>query len=126
MKPERRRPAGAFGPIAASALATALLGGAAVNVQAAPAEGASRPVFRPGAVFGAGSGSGGSARTVTLVTGDKVTVDRAGKVTGVSAAEGREGMTFRISRAAGGHAFAVPRDAERLLADGTGAYRTTS
>ncbi|MFI2301538.1 hypothetical protein ACH5AL_22210 [Actinacidiphila glaucinigra] len=63
---------------------------------------------------------------VTLVTGDTVTVDRAGRVAGVSAAEGREGMTFRISRAAGGHAFAVPRDAERLLADGTGAYRTTS
>ncbi|MEU1539035.1 hypothetical protein ABZ461_13090 [Actinacidiphila glaucinigra] len=70
-------------------------------------------MFRPGSVFGAGSGSGGPARTVTLVTG-------------VSAAEGREGMTFRISRAAGGHALAVPRDAERLLADGTGAYRTTS
>ncbi|WP_406261009.1 S8 family serine peptidase [Actinacidiphila glaucinigra] len=119
MNHKRRWPAGAFGPITAVALATALLGGAAVNVQAAPAEGASRPVLRPGSVFGAGSGSGGPARTVTLVTGDTVTVDRAGKVTGVSAAEGREGMTFRISRAAGGHAFTVPRDAERLLADGT-------
>ncbi|MGW2349168.1 S8 family serine peptidase [Actinacidiphila glaucinigra] len=119
MNHKRRRPAGAFGPITAVALATALLGGAAVNVQAAPAEGAPRPGLRPGSVFGAGSGSGGPARTVTLVTGDKVTVDRAGKVTGVSAADGREGMTFRISRAGGGHAFAVPRDAERLLADGT-------
>ncbi|SNT60394.1 S8 family peptidase [Actinacidiphila glaucinigra] len=119
MNHDRRRPAGAFGPITAVALATALLGGAAGAVQAAPAEGASRPGLRPGAVFGAGSGSGGSGRTVTLVTGDKVTLDRAGKVTGVSAAEGRQGMTFRITRAADGHSLAVPRDAERLLADGT-------
>ncbi|MFC8664989.1 S8 family peptidase [Streptomyces sp. NPDC057199] len=59
-----------------------------------------------------------SARTVTLVTGDKVALDAKGKVTGVVAAEGRKGIGFRIQQAAG-RAYVVPRDAEPLLANGT-------
>ncbi|MDX3070567.1 hypothetical protein PV518_52095, partial [Streptomyces sp. ND04-05B] len=43
-----------------------------------------------------GPPAGAPARTVTLVTGDKVTLDADGKVTGVTAAEGREGMAFRV------------------------------
>ncbi|MFC9132033.1 S8 family peptidase [Streptomyces sp. NPDC057099] len=61
---------------------------------------------------------GTPARTVTLVTGDRVTLDAKGKVTGVVAAEGREGMTFRVQQAAG-HAYVLPRDAEPLIANGT-------
>ncbi|MFM9590851.1 S8 family serine peptidase [Streptomyces scabiei] len=64
------------------------------------------------------TGTGAPARTVTLVTGDKVTLDAEGKVTGVTAAEGREGMAFRVQQAAG-HAYVLPRDAEPLLANGT-------
>ncbi|WP_369030161.1 S8 family peptidase [Streptomyces adonidis] len=64
------------------------------------------------------AGGLGEAKTVTLVTGDRVTLDSAGQVTGVRAAKGREGITFRIARDAD-RTLVVPRDAERLLADGT-------
>ncbi|WP_416070144.1 S8 family peptidase [Streptomyces scabiei] len=62
--------------------------------------------------------AGAPARTVTLVTGDRVTLDAEGKVTGVTAAEGREGMAFRVQQAEG-HAYVLPRDAEPLIANGT-------
>ncbi|MEV6384515.1 S8 family peptidase [Streptomyces sp. NPDC051773] len=65
-----------------------------------------------------GTGTGAPAGTVTLVTGDKVTLDAEGKVTGVVAAEGREGMAFRVQQAEG-HAYVLPRDAEPLIANGT-------
>ncbi|WP_328744080.1 hypothetical protein OHT57_02055 [Streptomyces sp. NBC_00285] len=58
------------------------------------------------------------ARSVTLVTGDRVTLDATGQVTGVRAAKGREGTVFRIARSAD-RTYVVPRDAERLLANGT-------
>ncbi|MDX3752054.1 S8 family serine peptidase [Streptomyces sp. AK08-02] len=64
------------------------------------------------------AGAPGNAKIVTLVTGDRVTLDAAGQVTGVRAAKGREGTTFRISRNAD-RTYVVPRDAERLLANGT-------
>lgn len=65
-----------------------------------------------------GPPAGVPARTVTLVTGDRVTLDAEGKVTGVAAAAGREGMTFRVQQAEG-HAYVLPRDAEPLIANGT-------
>ena len=65
-----------------------------------------------------GPPAGAPARTVTLVTGDRVTLDATGKVTGVVAAEGREGMAFRVQQAKG-HAYVLPRDAEPLIANGT-------
>lgn len=93
----------AAGAVAAAMLAAtaAVTGGAA---QAAP-------------VATAQSTGTGTARTVTLVTGDRVTLDAAGKVTRVVAAEGREGTAFRIQQA-DGHAYVVPRDAEALIASG--------
>ncbi|MEU4092481.1 S8 family peptidase [Streptomyces sp. NPDC026673] len=117
MRHEKRSPAAAFLPLTALAVATALLSGTVGSAQAAPAGDTSRTGVRPGAVFGAGSDA--TRRTVTLVTGDRVTLNAAGEVVGVTAAKGREGMAFRISRAADGHTLAVPRDAERLIADGT-------
>ncbi|MFI1481957.1 S8 family serine peptidase [Streptomyces sp. NPDC020747] len=93
----------------AAALGAGLLAGASSgSAQAAPAE---TPVP-------ASSSASASARTVTLVTGDKVALDAKGKVTGVVAAEGREGIAFRIQQAAS-HAYVVPRDAEKLIANGT-------
>lgn len=117
MTHKRRAPVAAFAPFTAIAIAAALLSGTVGAVQAAPAEGASHTRLSPGSAFGAGSDA--TRRTVTLVTGDKVALDAAGKVLGVTAATGREGMAFRISRAADGDTYAVPRDAERLIADGT-------
>ncbi|MFF7212965.1 S8 family serine peptidase [Streptomyces sp. NPDC008238] len=116
MTHQRRAPAAAFAPLIAVTVATALLAGTAGVVQAAPSDGAARTGSLPGPAPDAGAPT---ARTVTLVTGDKVSLDGAGQVVGVRAAEGREGITFRVSRAAGGHTVVVPRDAERLIADGT-------
>ncbi|MEV5386320.1 S8 family peptidase [Streptomyces sp. NPDC052721] len=59
----------------------------------------------------------GPVTTVTLVTGDRVTLDYAGKVTGLVAARGREGVGFRVEQGRG-HVYVVPRDAETLIAKG--------
>ncbi|MFF8196451.1 S8 family serine peptidase [Streptomyces bobili] len=64
------------------------------------------------------AGVTGKARTVTLVTGDRVTLDVTGQVTGARPGKGREGTAFRIARDAD-RTYVVPRDAERLLANGT-------
>ncbi|WUW88357.1 S8 family serine peptidase [Streptomyces sp. NBC_01451] len=63
------------------------------------------------------SGTGKASKTVTLVTGDQVMVDGAGKVTGVVRAEGREKVPISV-RVADGHTRVVPGDAELLLARG--------
>lgn len=103
--------------MAALALATALLGGTPAVVQAAaPAPADAGSGTGTGTSTGIGTGTG---RTVTLVTGDRAFLDAAGKVVGVRAAKGREGMGFRISRASDGDTYAIPGDAERLVADGT-------
>ncbi|AVH57406.1 MULTISPECIES: S8 family peptidase [Streptomyces] len=117
MKHKRRATAAAVVPLTAVALATALLSGTAGVTQATPADDGSGTGSGLGSA--SGTGSDGTRKTVTLVTGDKVTLDATGRVVGVTAAKGREGTGFRISRAADGHTYAVPGDAERLLADGT-------
>ncbi|MEU6226968.1 S8 family serine peptidase [Streptomyces sp. NPDC047042] len=61
--------------------------------------------------------SPGPLKKVTLVTGDRVMVDGAGKVTGVERAEGREKVPFSV-RVVDGHTRVVPGDAELLLAQG--------
>ncbi|WP_330289670.1 S8 family peptidase [Streptomyces sp. NBC_00576] len=63
------------------------------------------------------SGTAKAVKTVTLVTGDQVMVDGAGKVTGVVRAEGREKVPFSV-RVVAGHTQVVPGDAELLLAQG--------
>ncbi|MFF3379586.1 S8 family serine peptidase [Streptomyces sp. NPDC002680] len=64
-----------------------------------------------------GSSQSGPLKTVTLITGDRVTVDGAGKVTGVVRAEGRERVPFSV-QVVDGHTRVVPGDAELLLAQG--------
>ncbi|MFC9848480.1 S8 family peptidase [Streptomyces sp. NPDC060223] len=96
-------------PLAAVVLAAGLLTGTAGGAQALPE--AAGPGHDSPAVDG-------GAKTVTLVTGDRVTLDATGKVTRVTAAEGREGTAFRVEQA-GGHAYVVPRDADALIANGT-------
>ncbi|MFJ2605855.1 S8 family peptidase [Streptomyces sp. NPDC087425] len=88
--------------VVATAIGAGLLASTSDDARAAAATGA----------------TGTAAKTVTLVTGDKVGLDDHGKVTSVVAAEGRTGMPFRVQQA-DGHAYVVPRDAEKLLADGT-------
>ncbi|MGW2894981.1 S8 family peptidase [Streptomyces sp. NPDC001212] len=56
-------------------------------------------------------------RTVTLITGDRVTVDAKGRVVGLHRAEGREQIPVQVRRT-GGHTLVVPADASRLIASG--------
>ena len=92
-----------------AALTAALLG--------APESGAAQSVSGTASTAGTAP-TVSKAKSVTLVTGDRVTLDATGQVTGVRPAKGREGTTFRIARHAD-RTYVVPRDAERLLANGT-------
>ncbi|WP_055534282.1 S8 family peptidase [Streptomyces graminilatus] len=103
----RASEASALALLTATALAAALLG--APGTQAAPADSGSTA---------ATPATPAKTRTVTLLTGDRVTLDATGQVIGVRPAKGREGTTFRISRNAD-RTYVVPRDAERFLANGT-------
>ncbi|MGI3225736.1 S8 family peptidase [Streptomyces sp. GTA36] len=105
--------------MAAGAVSTVLLlagvpGGTAQAAPAGdPADG------RTGSVAGSASGvgKGKKARTVTLVTGDRVRLDGAGQVTGVERGKGRERVPFSV-RVVDGHTQVVPGDAQLLLAQG--------
>ncbi|MFC4498723.1 MULTISPECIES: S8 family serine peptidase [Streptomyces] len=66
---------------------------------------------------GADGSTTAAVKTVTLVTGDRVLLDGAGKVAGVERAKGRERGTFSI-RSVGDHTQVVPADAELLIAQG--------
>ncbi|MGY1454467.1 S8 family peptidase [Streptomyces sp. SS8] len=55
-------------------------------------------------------------RSVTLVTGDRVVLDRHGRVTSVIRAEGREDVPVRIVRT-GDHTYVIPQDVTRLIAE---------
>ncbi|MFC9032012.1 S8 family peptidase [Streptomyces arboris] len=61
---------------------------------------------------------GASGTTVTLITGDRVLVDSNGRAGGIERAEGREGIPF-FTQTHNGRTYVVPRDARRLIADGT-------
>ncbi|MGW1202351.1 S8 family peptidase [Streptomyces cyaneofuscatus] len=61
---------------------------------------------------------GASGATVTLITGDRVLVDSRGRAGGIERAKGREGIPF-FTQTHNGRTYVVPRDARRLIADGT-------
>ncbi|MEU3601466.1 S8 family serine peptidase [Streptomyces sp. NPDC006798] len=58
-----------------------------------------------------------TAHTLALITGDRVTVDAKGRLTDVVPARGREGIAIR-SVTDRGRNYAIPYDAERLIAAG--------
>jgi subtilisin family serine protease len=98
------------GRTAAGAVVVALIAAAAVTGGSAEAV----PVAGAGTVTGTPAGT---TKTVTLITGDRVTLDAAGKVTRIMAAKGREGTAFRVQQARG-HTYVVPQDAASLVASG--------
>jgi len=53
-------------------------------------------------------------RTVTLITGDRVVLDRHGKVAGMVRAKGRETVPVQIVRTKG-HTYVLPQDVTRLI-----------
>ncbi|MET9729092.1 S8 family serine peptidase [Streptomyces sp. NPDC006458] len=54
---------------------------------------------------------------ITLITGDRVTVDAKGRIVGLQRAEGRENIPVSV-RKFQGHTLVIPADAARLVADG--------
>ncbi|MFG3368283.1 S8 family serine peptidase [Streptomyces sp. NPDC048156] len=54
---------------------------------------------------------------ITLITGDRVTLDAKGKPAGYQHAKGREHIPAQ-TRTVGGHTLVVPADAQRLVASG--------
>lgn len=56
--------------------------------------------------------------SITLITGDRVTVDSQGRVVGLERPKGREHIPVKI-RKVGGHTLVLPGDAVRLVASGT-------
>ncbi|SER99596.1 Subtilase family protein [Streptomyces sp. yr375] len=79
--------------------------------------GGSAQAAPPGDAAGGNSRTAAAVKTVTLVTGDRVLLDRAGKVAGVERAKGRERGTFSV-RTVGDHTQVVPADAQLLIAQG--------
>ncbi|MFF9123504.1 S8 family serine peptidase [Streptomyces sp. NPDC014889] len=71
-----------------------------------------RPEHRP-----ANAAGPAAHRTITLITGDRVTVNAKGRVVGLHRAEGREQIPVQVRRT-GGRTFVVPADASRLIASG--------
>ncbi|MFJ8055364.1 S8 family peptidase [Streptomyces sp. NPDC096142] len=97
--------------VAASA-AVALAAGTTSPASAKPVSGAA----------GAGHLAAAQARLkgshhITLITGDRVTVDAKGRVTGLEPAKGREHIPVQVRRL-DGHTLVLPVDAARLIVSG--------
>ncbi|GGR98886.1 hypothetical protein GCM10010252_41980 [Streptomyces aureoverticillatus] len=104
---QHRRRAGAAAVAAGVAVALAV-DPVQAGTQAGPAQ-AGRAQASPG--------QAGPAHRLTLVTGDRVTVDAKGRVAGFEPGEGRERIPVR-TRAVAGHTLVLPYDAQRLIAEG--------
>ncbi|WP_438306745.1 S8 family peptidase (plasmid) [Streptomyces sp. HUAS TT11] len=75
----------------------------------------------PAAAVGPGTvpagGQSAASGLVTLITGDRITVDKKGAPLAVTRAEGREHIPIRTLEA-NGHQYAVPFDAQQLIDTG--------
>ncbi|MFY1704955.1 S8 family serine peptidase [Micromonospora sp. WMMA1923] len=102
--------------IGAAGLATAMLLGLGQPGWAAPNGGGTPGGDGTGPGGGVPVGADGQPATVTLVTGDRITVDRGGRVT-IRPAKDRAGIRFRSHRI-DGELHVVPADAVPLIASG--------
>ncbi|WP_159029727.1 S8 family peptidase [Streptomyces marincola] len=102
----RRRPA------AAVAVALAMAGG---PLLAAPA--AADPPGSPAPGADGQDPAQGAAHEITLITGDRVTLDASGAVLGVERGQGREDIPVEVTGTSEG-TFVVPADARPLIAQG--------
>ncbi|MFG2650172.1 S8 family serine peptidase [Streptomyces sp. NPDC048436] len=100
----------AYGATIATAAAVALAAG-----MTSPASAAKQSPDAP-ALTGQ-SAAQQTVHRITLITGDRVTVNAKGRVTGFERAKGREGIPVQTKRA-GGHTLVIPADAQRLIANG--------
>ncbi|WP_342667211.1 S8 family peptidase [Streptomyces megasporus] len=93
----------------ATAVAVALTMGLTTASSAAPPKQPSENGARQGA-----DRTDRDRRTVTLITGDRIVLDRHGEVTGMIRAKGRENVPVRVLRSEG-HTYVLPRDVTRLI-----------
>ncbi|MFI1953511.1 S8 family serine peptidase [Streptomyces xinghaiensis] len=107
----------ALAALAAAVTAVSALPAAASPATASPAPAA--PVAAPSAAGPAAGPPAGGERLVTLITGDRVRVGGAGRVTAVLPAEGREHIPVQAQRDGDGHTHVIPQDATALVLDGT-------
>ncbi|WP_326703916.1 S8 family peptidase [Streptomyces cyaneofuscatus] len=97
-------------PAVAAAAAVALAAGMTTPAAAQP--------FAPGAVAKAAAGSTSKvSHQLTLITGDRVSVDAKGRVVGFQPAEGRAGIPVH-KQIRDGRTLVIPADAQRLIASG--------
>ncbi|MFD3971733.1 S8 family serine peptidase [Streptomyces cyaneofuscatus] len=97
-------------PAVAAAAAVALAAGMTTPAAAQP--------FAPGAVAKAAADSTGKpSHQLTLITGDRVSVDAKGRVVGFQPAEGRAGIPVH-QQIRDGRTLVIPADAKRLIASG--------
>ncbi|MFF2507481.1 S8 family serine peptidase [Streptomyces sp. NPDC058067] len=94
----------------------------ATTVAAAAAVVLTAGLTTPAAGASPAAASGGAAQVapkqqITLITGDRVTLDAKGKPVGYRHAKGREHIPAQ-TRTVGGHTLVVPADAQRLVASG--------
>ncbi|MFJ5020277.1 S8 family serine peptidase [Streptomyces goshikiensis] len=104
--------AGAAASVAAAA-ALALAAGLTTPATAAPAP---RSLYDPAAAQPAAA-AGSKTSRITLVTGDRVVLDAAGRPIGLERAKGREHIPVSLRRA-GGHTSVLPYDAQPLIRAG--------
>ncbi|MFI7237245.1 S8 family peptidase [Streptomyces cyaneofuscatus] len=96
-------------PAVAVAAAVALAAGMTTPAAARPA---------PSAAAAKASGTAGKAsHQLTLITGDRVSVDAKGRVVGFQPAEGRAGIPVH-KQIRDGRTLVIPADAQRLIASG--------
>ncbi|GAA2395487.1 S8 family serine peptidase [Streptomyces glaucosporus] len=93
----------------ATAVAAALTMGLTTASSAAPTDRPSETGARQGA-----DRTSQDRRVITLITGDKVVLDRQGEVAGMIRAKGREDVPVQVVRNEG-HTYVLPRDVTRLI-----------
>ncbi|MFB9464165.1 S8 family serine peptidase [Streptomyces cinereospinus] len=101
----RRQLKSAGAAAVATAAAVALAAGLTSPASAKPEQGPDGPATLT------------SHHRITLITGDRVSVDARGRIVGLDRAEGREHIPVQI-RKANGHTLVIPADAARLVATG--------
>jgi subtilisin family serine protease len=103
----RRQVKSAYAATVATAAAVALAAGMTSPAAAGPEQ----------RTAGTQAASRAGQHHVTLITGDRITVDAKGRVLAIQPAEGREHIPVQL-RKTEGHTYVIPADAARMVAGG--------
>lgn len=101
----------------ATAAAVALAAGMTSPASAKPEQGERSATGSALPTAGAARDRLAGEHHLTLITGDRVTVDAKGRVVGLQPAKGRQHIPVQVRRIAG-HTLVIPADAGRLVATG--------